>query len=67
MRPFMRSVARGAETSIHLASAPDLDGTSGLYFVDSKPHKSSARSYDMATAERLWQASADLVGLAASA
>ncbi len=66
MRPFMRSVARGAETSIHLASAPDLDGTSGLYFVDSKPHKSSARSYDMATAERLWQASADLVGLAAS-
>jgi retinol dehydrogenase-14 len=35
----------------------------GRYFADGKPKRSSERSYDRATATRLWQVSADLVGL----
>ena len=59
----MKSPAQGAATSIHLASAPDLEQVTGRYFANSKPKKSSKRSYDEAAAARLWQVSADLVGL----
>jgi retinol dehydrogenase 14 len=38
----------------------------GLYFAISQPKKSSKRSYDEAIAARLWQVSADLVGLIAA-
>jgi NAD(P)-dependent dehydrogenase (short-subunit alcohol dehydrogenase family) len=63
MRPFMKSPARGAATSVHCACAPELDRVSGAYFVDSRIRRSSKRSYDEPTAARLWQVSADLVGL----
>jgi retinol dehydrogenase-14 len=63
VRPFLRSPAKGAATSIHLASAPDLEQVTGRYFANSKPKTSSKRSYDEAAAARLWQLSADLVGL----
>ena len=66
MRPFMKTPAQGAATSIHLASAPDLEQVTGRYFVNSQPKRSSQRSYDEATAARLWQVSADLVGLTAA-
>jgi NAD(P)-dependent dehydrogenase (short-subunit alcohol dehydrogenase family) len=64
MRPFMKSPAQGAATSVYLASSPEVDGVTGSYFADCKPRASSKRSHDLATAERLWQVSADLVGLA---
>jgi retinol dehydrogenase 14 len=63
LRPFMKAPAQGAATSIHLASAPDLEQVTGRYFANSKPTRSSKRSYDQAAAARLWQVSADLVGL----
>jgi retinol dehydrogenase 14 len=63
LRPFMKSPTQGAVTSIHLASAPELEQVSGRYFANSHPKKSSGPSYDQATAARLWQVSADLVGL----
>jgi retinol dehydrogenase 14 len=63
LRPFMKAPAQGAATSIHLASAPDLEQVTGRYFVNSKPKRSSERSYDQAAAARLWQVSAALVGL----
>ena len=63
LRPFMKGTARGARTSIHLASAPDLEPVTGRYFVNSKATRSGPRSYDEAVAARLWQVSADLVGL----
>jgi NAD(P)-dependent dehydrogenase (short-subunit alcohol dehydrogenase family) len=66
MRPLMKSPARGAATSIHLASAPGLEQVTGRYFAGSKPRKSAGRSYDQAAAARLWQASADLAGLTAT-
>ncbi len=63
MRPFMKAAAQGAATSVHLASAPDLERVTGRYFANSKPRKSSKRSYDQAAAARLWQVSSDLTGL----
>ena len=63
MRLFMKAPARGAATSIYLASSPDLEHVTGLYFANGKPKRSSERSYDEAVAARLWQVSADLVGL----
>ena len=63
MRPFMKAPAQGAATSIHLASAPDLEQVTGRYFANRKPKRSSKASYDQAAAARLWQMSAELVGL----
>lgn len=63
MRPFMKSPAQGAATSIFLASAPHLDQVTGRFFANSTPKRSSARSRDEVVAARLWQVSADLVGL----
>jgi NAD(P)-dependent dehydrogenase (short-subunit alcohol dehydrogenase family) len=62
MRPFMKAPGQGAATSIHLASAPELEQVTGRYFASSKPRRSSRRSYDQAAATRLWQVSADLAG-----
>jgi len=64
LRPFMKAPTRGAATSIYLASSPQVEGLTGQYFASSKPKKSSKLSYDSAVARRLWQVSAELVGLA---
>ncbi|GAA3864313.1 SDR family oxidoreductase [Leifsonia kafniensis] len=65
-RPFMKSPAQGATTSIRLASAPELASVSGRFFANGKPVRSSPRSYDETDAARLWQVSAELVGLSPS-
>jgi NAD(P)-dependent dehydrogenase (short-subunit alcohol dehydrogenase family) len=66
LRPFMKDPARGAATSVHVASAPQLREVTGRYFANRQPKRSAPRSYDQATARRLWQLSADLVDLAAA-
>ncbi len=63
VRPFMRSPERGADTAVYLASAPEMEGVTGRYFVNRKAKKSHKSSYESATIARLWQVSADLVGL----
>jgi retinol dehydrogenase-14 len=67
VRPFLKAPEQGAATSIHLASSHDLDQVSSRYFANSKPKRSSKDSYDEAAAARLWQVSAELVGLTATA
>ncbi|MCZ6648605.1 MAG: SDR family oxidoreductase [Thaumarchaeota archaeon] len=57
---FMSSPDKGAQTSIFLASSPDVDGASGKYFVKSKETRSSKRSYDESVGQRLWQVSEEL-------
>jgi NAD(P)-dependent dehydrogenase (short-subunit alcohol dehydrogenase family) len=61
LRPFMKSPAQGAATSVYLASAPGLDQVTGGFFADRKRRRSARRSYDEATAARLWQVSTNLV------
>ena len=65
VRPFMRTPEQGAATSIHLATAPELDGVSGQYFANSRPRRSAKRSYDEDVAARLWNVSSELTGISA--
>jgi NAD(P)-dependent dehydrogenase (short-subunit alcohol dehydrogenase family) len=62
-RPFLLSPERGAQTSIYVASSPDLDGVSGKYFDRCRAVRTTKLSYDVAAHERLWRISADLTGL----
>jgi NAD(P)-dependent dehydrogenase (short-subunit alcohol dehydrogenase family) len=63
MRPFMKKPEQGAETSVYLASSPEAEGLTGQYFANRTPRQSHKTSYDSATTARLWQVSADLVGV----
>jgi retinol dehydrogenase 14 len=63
LRPFLKTPAQGAATSIYLASAPEVEGVTGQYFANRKTKTSSKASYDTAAAARLWQISADLAAL----
>jgi NAD(P)-dependent dehydrogenase (short-subunit alcohol dehydrogenase family) len=54
---FMKSPERGAETSIHLASAPALEGVSGRYFADKREKQPMQHATDPALAARLWEIS----------
>ncbi len=55
------SPAQGAETSLYLATAPDVADVTGQYFVQCRPHRSAPGTTDVALQERLWAASARLV------
>jgi retinol dehydrogenase 14 len=66
IRPFMKSPARGAATSIHVASSSELEQVTGRYFVNSRPRGSSERSHDEVVAARLWRVSADPVDVTAA-
>lgn len=67
VRPFMKTPEQGAVTPIYLASSPEVEGVTGRYFANRKPRTSNPSSYDTTAAARLWQVSADLVGLTADA
>jgi NAD(P)-dependent dehydrogenase (short-subunit alcohol dehydrogenase family) len=66
-RPFAISPQEGAQTSIYLATSPDVEVVSGEYFVTCKPARSSDASYDEQAARRLWDVSAQLTGVAVTA
>ncbi len=55
------SVRQGAATSVYLAVSPDVEVVSGKYFVDKKPKKSAAFSYDKKAQDKLWQISEEIV------
>ena len=57
---FMKSIPQGAATTCYVATSPDLDGVSGVYFADCNPEETSAHGQDMAMAAKLWSVSEDL-------
>jgi len=59
---FMKSPEQGAETSIHLASAPELERVSGRYFSNKKEKQPEPHATDDAAARRLWEISEKLTG-----
>ena len=61
--PFFLSPAKGARTSVYLASSPEVDGVSGEYFVKCKARQPRRWARDPEAAARLWRVSAELVGL----
>ncbi len=60
---FFLSPEKGAETSIYLASSPEVEGVTGKYFIKRRAVASSPESYDTEIAQRLWETSMKLTGL----
>jgi NAD(P)-dependent dehydrogenase (short-subunit alcohol dehydrogenase family) len=64
-RTLLLSPDRSARAAIYAASSPDAASVTGRCFgVSGRPKRTSRRSYDPATRERLWRVSADLTGVA---
>ncbi len=62
-RLFLVGPSKGAETTVYLASSPEAGNITGEFFEKKKPKKSDPKSYDEATAEKLWRVSEQLVHL----
>ncbi|HEX4528370.1 MAG TPA: SDR family oxidoreductase [Acidimicrobiia bacterium] len=62
LKPFALSPEQGARTQVYVASAPELAGITGGYWVKSAPATPSAAAQDDAAAARLWEVSEELVG-----
>ncbi len=58
-----KSVAKGAETMVYLASAPEMETVSGKYFDDVRPLSTSRASNDPSLRRKLWEESEKLAGL----
>jgi NAD(P)-dependent dehydrogenase (short-subunit alcohol dehydrogenase family) len=67
MRAFANVFAiapeRGAATTVHLATSPEMEGVSGGYFAKSQAAASSRAAQDDVAARRLWEASAAMTRL----
>jgi retinol dehydrogenase 14 len=63
VRPFLKTPAHGAQSSIYLASSVDVEGVSGQFFVNGRPKAANKVAYDPDIAGQLWRVSADLVGM----
>jgi NAD(P)-dependent dehydrogenase (short-subunit alcohol dehydrogenase family) len=51
---------KGAQTSIYLASSPDVEGVTGKYYQNCREIPSSALSYQREAARKLWQVSLEM-------
>jgi NAD(P)-dependent dehydrogenase (short-subunit alcohol dehydrogenase family) len=54
MSLFLKTPEQGAACSLHVATAPELDGVSGEYFEKSRSIPAAAASMDEAAQDRLW-------------
>lgn len=61
------SPEQGAQTSLFVATAPELAGVNGSYFEKQQAKALNDKAIDHTLQERLWAASATLVGLEGSA
>jgi len=63
--PFMRSVPRGAATSVYVATSPDYGLRGGLYFSDCREQKPPHKlALDDQVSRAVWKRSCELTGLA---
>lgn len=63
-RPFTKSVAQGAATSVYCATAPELERVGGRYFKDCREAPMSQGAADPRAAEQLWKLSEARVRMA---
>lgn len=61
--PFLMSAEKAARAAVYLASSSEVEGVTGKYFRKKREARSSAESYDVEAAQRLWQVSEELTGL----
>jgi NAD(P)-dependent dehydrogenase (short-subunit alcohol dehydrogenase family) len=62
---FALSPEQGAQTIIYLASSPEVERLTGLYFDKCKPVTASPEAQNDTDAKRLWDVSAKIAGLGA--
>lgn len=59
----MSSVDEGAQATLRLATAPELEGASGRYYEVTREARAHPQAYDTLARRRLWQLSEELCGL----
>src|SRR5579872_2029755 len=64
-KPFLLTPEKGAQTTLYLATSPEVEGVSGKYFVKSHETKSSNDSYNQTVGARLWEMTEQLVARSA--
>ncbi|MFH5832737.1 SDR family oxidoreductase [Halalkalibaculum sp. DA384] len=62
-RPFMKSPQKGAETTVYLATSPEVENTSGKYFKNKKETQPADIAYNDELTEKLWEISCQLTGI----
>jgi NAD(P)-dependent dehydrogenase (short-subunit alcohol dehydrogenase family) len=65
LSPFFLTPAKGARTSIHVLTAPELATVSGRYFAKQREITPRSHAADSDTARRLWDQSVQLTGIGA--
>ncbi|MGY5853925.1 MAG: SDR family oxidoreductase [Candidatus Thorarchaeota archaeon] len=63
VKPFQKSAPEGAETSVYLASSPEVDGVTGRYFAKKMEETSSELSYDENQQHSLWERTVEMLGI----
>jgi NAD(P)-dependent dehydrogenase (short-subunit alcohol dehydrogenase family) len=64
--PFMKSVARGAATTLYVATSPEYQMRGGLYFGDCRQKKPENKlALDDNVCRAVWERSCELTGLVA--
>ncbi len=58
------SAESGAEVEVYLATSPEVEGVSGIYFDRKSKARAHAQAYDREARHHLWQRSLELTGLA---
>ena len=66
-RIFFMSPQKGAKSTVYLASSPEVEGASGLYYVGMKRANASENSRDASKATKLFELTANQVGLSSGA
>lgn len=61
---FAKSPYEGAQTTIHLALAPELANTTGKYFMDCKEAKPGSHTRNPVLQRKIWEMSEKVLGLA---
>jgi NAD(P)-dependent dehydrogenase (short-subunit alcohol dehydrogenase family) len=61
IRLFTITAEEGAQTTIWLASSPDVADQSGGYYLNCRPSRAKANGQDNEVAARLWRVSEDMV------
>jgi retinol dehydrogenase 12 len=60
---FLKTPEQGAQTTIYLASSPEVEGITGKYYSNCKQKTSNRESYNPEVARRLWDISEQMTGL----
>lgn len=63
MKPFQLSPKEGAETSVYVATTPEIEGLTGKCFEKKKETETSEVSYNVDIQKQLWDSTVGLLGL----